>query len=668
MGNATSALTCVMSLLLASAALAQSTLERVGDEAAPGDGGELRVEIVDADSIAPGRRATTMPARVVVTGSDGMFADGAGRGVYLDGRFFVDGNFIVKVPPGETKVHVRCGPGVIPLEERIAVPAGRRVLLRARMKRWLAPEALGWYGGDNHVHTQHDARAVIKVDPGYTALQGRANGLAFVTEADPVDDAAGAGLDTDSFLYRRAPEIRPGPFVGHLNTPGLPAPLAADRYKELVNRPLPRRALHDEVRAQGAAMIHTHILTPPHLLHWMGATQLWSDAALGHTADLVDLDSPATEALWFAALNLGNRVGASGSTDCALGRRATLSPGDRRVYCKADKLDYGQIVASMRSGRTIATSGGPLLVTAFSLADAQIGGTIDPAKAGGRWPLRIECHSLLPLRTVQVTGGGRRVKAFDGQGRTGPIVLQDTLDAADPAGWYVVRAENVRGGWAVTSPIYVARPAPAADAARASAVVLTIANHTRFIELRKTFFAHAIATVRPPEAIAEVRLMRDHHVLKSLTPADPDKWHAGQVPVTGIAGDYGPGWAWHKEAGVACHVQMDWPVRNDGWYRIEVVTSTGRTFESEALRFDDDHPMSHAISAATLAGPATRLVLHGYAEEMPLAEIKHPFEGDHWWYPQNAYWRMQATFGPERRDMKGGPNATAAERFRPAAQ
>ena len=68
-------------------------------------------------------------------------------------------------------------------------------------------------------------------------------------------------------------------------------------------------------------MIHTHPLTPPHQMHWMGAAEVLSDAVLGRCADALDLDGQASELLWFAVLNLGNRVAASSYTDCALGRK-----------------------------------------------------------------------------------------------------------------------------------------------------------------------------------------------------------------------------------------------------------------------------------------------------------------------------------------------------------
>ena len=67
---------------------------------------------------------------------------------------------------------------------------------------------------------------------------------------------------------------------------------------------------------------------------------------------------------------------------------------------------------------------------------------------------------------------------------------------------------------------------------------------------------------------------------------------------------------------------------------------------------------------ARLEGPGTRWEHRGYGEEMPLEEVRVPFAGDHWWYPQRTYWRVRAEFGGERRELVGGEDRAAESRFR----
>ena len=396
-----------------------------------------------------------LPVRVVVTASDGTHPDGSGRGVYADGRFFAEAGFAVEVPPGRTAIALRSGPDYEPLEMDVEAKEGREVRVRARLRRWFAPEERGWFGGDNHVHAQHDATAAIRTDLAFTALQARADGLSYVTEADSGPSPAGVErLSTPTFLFRRAPEIRPGPFVGHLNTPGISRPIEPEVYARLVDGPLPAQRIAEEVHARGGAVIHTHPLTPPHQMHWMGAAEVLSDAVLGRCADALDLDGQASELLWFAVLNLGNRVAASSYTDCALGRRSTPSPGDRRVYCRAGELTYPAIVEAIRRGRTFATNGGPLFP--FVTIDGKgPGETIEP---GGdrRHALRAEVRCLYPLKSARLYRRGELAESFEVSGKRGEVVLEATL--REPPGdraWYVLRVEDERGHWAITSPVYV---------------------------------------------------------------------------------------------------------------------------------------------------------------------------------------------------------------------
>ena len=143
-------------------------------------------------------------------------------------------------------------------------------------------------------------------------------------------------------------------------------------------------------------------------MHWMGAAEVLSDAVLGQCADALDLDGQASELLWFAVLNLGNRVAASSYTDCALGRRSTPSPGDRRVYCRAGELTYPAIVDAIRRGHTFATNGGPLFP--FATIDGKgPGETLEP---GGdrRHELRAEVRCLYPLKSARLYRRGEHVR------------------------------------------------------------------------------------------------------------------------------------------------------------------------------------------------------------------------------------------------------------------
>ena len=159
-------------LLLAACVEDGSTFTVVGEApiASP-DRARIVVEVEDGRATLD--RRMPLPVRVVVTARDGTHPDGSGRGAYADGRFFAEAGFSVGVPPGHTAIALRSGPDYEPLVMDVEAKDGREVRIRARLRRWFAPEERGWFGGDNHVHAQHDATAAIRTDLAFTALQAR---------------------------------------------------------------------------------------------------------------------------------------------------------------------------------------------------------------------------------------------------------------------------------------------------------------------------------------------------------------------------------------------------------------------------------------------------------------------------------------------------------------
>ena len=626
------------------------------------DVGNINSEDRAEVSVSVKRRGDDQPlmVRAIVTGIDGEKVDGSGYGLYADGRFFADGEFRVELPPGKTHIKLRSGPEHVPVEITLNAKAGRHQHIDVNLPKWFSPRDRGWYGVDNHVHAQHDPTAEVSTGLGYTVLQARANGLSYITEAGSnVDYSSIDTLSSDEFVIHRADELRPGPFVGHLNTPGIESPIEDELYEHLKREPLPVQKIHKEVHRRGGAVIYTHPMTPPQQLHWMGAGELYSDAVMGRTADAMDIDARHTELFWFSVLNMGNRIAATASTDAALGRTQTLSPGDRRVYVQLDELSPKTLATAIRNGRTFATNGGPLFL--FLNVDGHTPGDVIEVNGPDSFPVELEVQSLHSLQSVQLYQRGKRVVDFDMKDVRGLTHLSTTVDVSnDNFGWLVARAENENGDWAITSPVYfepVQQATPPGES-----MILTIGNHTRFIELRPDFFAHMKVTVSPGESLEEVALMRDGEIVHRFIPEMGDLLHDGRIPVTQIHGEYGPGWLWHPDVGKPVHFQADWPIIETGWYALRAITNDKRLLVSDAIRFDAGIPYSRQYSLAHLRGGDTDLTLYGYGEEMPLNEIELPFEGDHWWYPQNTYFRLNVRFGTYFEQIESGQSA--GENFR----
>lgn len=615
-------------------------------------------------------------ARLVLRQADGEAVDGSGRGLYHDGRFFAEGRTVVLARAGRLTLEISAGPHHRSLRETLELEGGRVVRARFVLPRWIDLRSRGWLSGDNHVHAQHDARAHVRTDLEYMTLQARANGLDFVTEAGSTGSYEKLdSLNRPDFILRRADEQRPGCFVGHLNTPGIRQPLDREFLEKLATTMLPALALTREVHRLGGVTHHTHPLTPPHLVHWMGATELLAHCVLGESADLLDLDSRASELLWFHALNCGLRLAASGYTDCALGRKRTLSPGDRRVIVQVEPDPsgspprYGDIIEGLRQGRTLATSGGSIFP--FLRVEGRMPGEVEAldARPGATLEIEVELESLHEPERVELIFRGRVIHRFDDFPGPGPWKLEHRFSVPDDSGgpaWLVARARDREGDWAITSPVYL-RAIPEAERAGGLAHVLQISNATRFIELRRQFFAHLLVTSGEANGLSRVSLMREGLEVRRFEVAEGSRHEANRLPVTTLRGDYSSGWAWGDAGGKNRHFQADWPVEDSGWYWIETETTTGEVQVGDALHFDARHPASRALSAAGVVRGSNQLRWWGQGEEMPLEEIRQPFEGDHWWFPRRAAFLMEAHLDGEIRRVRGGggplPVLEAGERL-----
>ena len=233
------------------------------------------------------------------------------------------------------------------------------------------------------------------------------------------------------------------------------------------------------------------------------------------------------------------------------------------------------------------------------------------------------------------------------------------------SGWLSARAEDESSSWAITSAIYVERSdkAPKRTPQAKSACILQIANATRFIELRKQFFAHAIVTVDRDRTIDAIELIRDGAIVASVTPKQTPP-AISKTPTTELRGEYETGWVWHPNTNAPTHFQGDWPVTRAGWYGVKAMVEDGSVVESDLVYFDAAHSNSHAIFSASLRGHDASVRWWGYGEEMPLADITLPFKGDHWWYPKATFWELKTVFDGERKIAGGAGFPDARDLFR----
>jgi len=589
----------------------------------------------------------------IITGSDGQFLDGGKRGLYQGGRFAADGTCQVTAKPGKTKIEIRSGPDYEPAIKEIDLRSGTKTQIDFTLSPWFSPESKGWYGGDNHVHAAHDQSGEIKTDLAYAALQARASGLSFVTQASsefPFEDHL--KLSTPDFLLRRSLENRQGSFAGHLNSPGVELP-QKDR-EATMHAAMPVLATVEWVHAHNAAIIHTHTMVPAHQLHWMGAAEAYSYSLLGICPDAMDLDGEASENLWFTVLNLGNKISCSGSTDAALERTSSPAPGARRMYVRSDKFDYEEFVKGIRAGKTFATNAGPLF--AFVNMD---GHGIAETVPTGQHKLELEIDSLYPLNRAELIHNGAVIQRFEVGGKLGKTTIRCDLKD-DKSGWYVCRVHDNSGNWVVTSPIY-AKAARQEPKSFGASTIFEIGNFNRLAGVRKNFMAHFIATVSPGDPLAKVELLLDSKPVKEFTPNMADHVVGNKTPVTETFGEYSPGWLWYPSPTAAVRFQSDWDVTVTGWYQVRATTRSGRVITSDEIRFDSTTPVSHEISTANVFSEGVTVRHWGYGESIPLAQVPNP---DGWWYPDHTFFKMSTDFNGAKWGQTSGDAVRESSTFR----
>jgi hypothetical protein len=322
-------------------------------------------------------------------------------------------------------------------------------------------------------------------------------------------------------------------------------------------------------------------------------------------------------------------------------------------------------VEAIRKGRTFATNGGPIFPF-FNIDGKEVGEVIEISSRNG-FRGKLEIHHLHPLKSVEIIRKGkiyadllREAKSVSSSQFTTSFVLD--IEEGENA-WYVARVEDERGNWAITSPIYFSKPNPRSP--RASLIAMEIGNFTRFCELRPQFYVHIIVTTSLGR-LKRVLLLRDGKILREFSPEEGNFTPFGKLPVTEIDGEYSEGWIWHPNPARAFHFQADYPLSESGWYKVIIETKNGKV-SSDEIYFDGGNPYSNQISILNLEGEDIRLKLRGYGEEMKIKDIRIPFEGDHWWYPQNGFWEVEGWFDGVRYIYSGGYEK-AREKFASAVE
>lgn len=397
-------------------------------EPAPAVSHLLTLHIRDA------RTGTPLPARVSVVGPgrENLYppprASHFFHEAYFGQRYFyADGDVSLPVPEGRVVVRVCHGFEYAGVIDTVEVDRDlERTLLLGRV---VDMPALGWHGGDTHVHMNHGGSgAVYTLTADDLFAMQKAEDLHVANVLDNSPDFTGS-LDprsTDDYRLFFGIEYRSA-FWGHMGVLGTSGPTAFGCCSTGQPAFPMNLDLVQGARALGGTVVFAHPITVPRdqLDHldggwpWTGhGRELPIDVALGNV-DAMDVMSYSNAqrvefGTWYDLLNHGFHIPATAGTDASMNRWYDPPLGGFRVYARTEPgaWTYDGWLAALRRGDSFVTNG-PLF-RYFFVGHARPGGTITLDPAGGSQTLygTVDVVCAYPLSELRIIVNGEVVSVL----------------------------------------------------------------------------------------------------------------------------------------------------------------------------------------------------------------------------------------------------------------
>jgi hypothetical protein len=446
--------------------------------------GVLSVRTIDADNGLP------TGSRIHLIASDGKFyaptdayARIAGAGDHI---FHATGTFKVEVPPGKLTMTTVKGFAFWPERTDVEIAPGDVTMVTVKLKRMTDMAAKGWYGGSTHVHMNYAGNLHNTLEN--LMMMSAAEDQDIVNEQIANKDnrvldyqffAPGGKahpLSRPDRILTVGQEYRP-PFWGHVFLFGmrdhLISPFTTGYEGTAIESLYPSNTdIFNKAHAQGATVGYVHAYggeRDPLEPGESGAVTLGQakgfmvDAALG-TTDAVEWSNSgrATFHPWYAALNNGLRVTATGGEDSISSLHDTKLVGSSRtyVYTGARGLSAEAWFEGVRKGRAFVTNG-PLVQLTINGMIA--GDEIKLPAGGGSIDVVAWVRSITPLETAFLVYNGNPVEQIPLASERKGADWKKTLKVTR-SGWYHLRAEGAHAdrfpldtGYpqAFTNPIWV---------------------------------------------------------------------------------------------------------------------------------------------------------------------------------------------------------------------
>lgn len=413
-----------------------------------------------------------------------------------DHVFHTGGAFELEVPVGTLRLTAVKGFEFWPRETEVEIRYGETTDVEIPLERLADMAASGWYSGSTHMHMNYGGNL-------FNTLEN----LIFMSAAEDQDVVneliankdnrvldyqhfvPGGGahpLSTDEQLLMVGQEYRP-PFYGHVTLIGLRdhllSPWATGYEGTGVESLYPSNTdMLRKAKSQQATTGYAHAFfgeSDP-LEGTLGiARGLIVDAAFD-TTDGVEwsFSGGSTFYPWYALLNNGLKVTATGGDDAMSDLHVSKMPGSARtyVYTGAAGLDAEAWKRGLREGKAFVSTG-PLVE--MTVNGEMPGATVELPARGSEVEIAVVVRSITPLSRVFIVHNGEVIEEIPLSGDR-MTVDYGALHRITRSGWYHVRAEGVREesfpldtgyAQAFTNPVWVSvggQPVRNEDAARYS--------------------------------------------------------------------------------------------------------------------------------------------------------------------------------------------------------
>ena len=371
----------------------------------------------------------------------------------LGARYWcIPGPFQMALAPGEYDLTILRGAEHVPVQETLTVISNQTIARTYRPQRWVDMRKLGWYSGDDHVHTQilsdRDAGMVM------SWIQAEDVRLANVVK---MGDIYRTWFEQRGFGKSFRVEKN-----GYIVSPGQECPRTHAELGHTLSMNIKRMVrdteqyylydtVFDEVHRQGGLSGYAHVNS--------GIFQVHRDMSINIPKEKIDFVELLQFAdlgtnLYYDFLNLGFKVTASSGSDVPWGG----SVGEGRVYAYIGNKRFtaDRWFDAVRRGNTFVTNG---LMLDFTVQGARPGDEVNVADSQ---PLRVKARVWGDSRRdvptkLEIIVHGVPVKTVISDQTNQASLETDFTIPPDNGFWIAARAEGRDGTRAHTTPVYVVR-------------------------------------------------------------------------------------------------------------------------------------------------------------------------------------------------------------------